>query len=60
MIEPGSVKVGDKVKCPEGAGKVEKIYDPDNILIKLDDEGINGKDIFSAYDLSECSWEDGK
>ena len=55
-MESGEAKIKDRVVCPEGAGEVVKVYNADNILIKLDEKN-NGKEIFAAYDLSDCKLE---
>ncbi len=52
MIPTGGVKVGDRIVCPDGKGKVTKIYDQDNVMIKLDSGNL------AAWDLEKCASED--
>ena len=51
MISTGQGKIGMRVKCSEGEGVIDKIYNNDNARVKLD-RIENGKNIFAALDLS--------
>lgn len=48
-MNTGGGKVGMSIKCPDGNGVVTKVYDQDNVMIKLD------SGILAVFDLEKCS-----
>ena len=52
MIPSGAVKVGDAIVCPDGKGKVERVYDPDNVMIRLDSGAL------ASWDVERCAKAD--
>ena len=49
MIKSGEVNVGDEIACPDGWGKVVQVFDPDNVMIRLDGG------ILAAWDVERCA-----
>ncbi len=52
MIGTGGVKVGDRIVCPDGPGTITKVFDQDNVMVKLD------RGPLAAFDLEKCARED--
>lgn len=52
MIQTGGVKIGDRIVCPDGPGAVTKIFDQDNVMVKLD------RGALACFDLQFCARED--
>lgn len=51
MIPTGGVKVGDRIVCPDGPGEVTKVFDQDNVMVKLD------RGALAAFDIQFCAFE---
>ena len=52
MIPTGGAKVGERIVCPDGKGAVTKIFDQDNVMVKLDSGAL------ACFDLERCARED--
>jgi len=51
MIPTGGVKVGDRIVCPDGPGLVTKVFDQDNVMVKLD------RGALASFDIQHCAFE---
>lgn len=49
MIETGTGKIGMKVTSLDGEGVIEKVYDQDNVLVRLTDGSL------CKCDLEKCT-----